>query len=1199
MRSLWSLPLAMVLAACGTGPDDDTQPTDTDPIVETDPTDTGAVETDTDPTETDTGKTETDTDPVETDTDPVETDTDPVETDTDPVETDTDPVETDTDTDLPIDTGVTVLPTDTGDTGTPVLPTDTAPPAPICQYELRFFPWGSTGEAADFYLYDGSGNLILEEDFAPGATENHVVTLPSGHYYRVIRKPGENLRGNVALYTEPAGLFTAALSQTTPGYDVKWFDISCADDGGLTDTGWTQPDEAPVLPPIWEDDGTHGTCAYALQLVSDFDHWSQPGEAGFVLYDDELNVLASRAPGLWKSGEMAQEILELTDGRYLVDMSDLGGDGWHGGHLRLVDGDGTIVETITLEDGDAGYHYLTVDCAEDTGPFEGWDTDPDVTDIDTGWYLGAEYRGCPVTIAVNTANAQNDMAFEILDASGAVVYDDLDAWPIGIVSSADVQYAYTALPAGDYTLRLQDKGTLGTGWGTWPFVRVHDAADGTYLGGGGHHSKGEFVDYAISVDCGGDTGSWYAGDVEDLTDDTGWSMGVDWYDTDLPESCGFMVEVAAPQDPTGGAWEIHDQDGRQLFLTQPGDMELPFGLYRTPVELPSGLYRMRMIDELGRGFSNWQAPENFRILDASGEVIHAFSMASSATKTDEWFLLDCADDTDTPVYPEGWCPPVLEDTAVGMVDDCAAALHIRAGYSASDMGVVLYDSQGVEIASVSEGELTQQGDHFVPLGRLPSDGYHAVLTSASGNAWSSSAFVQLVAADGRCVDEGEPLSEAWTLTTDNGFGGHRDVWFTHDCAADSGSFGWDTGWCEPVLDTAEQGSGACSYAVKVQAGSDYASMAAELTDVDGNVVWTLNAGDLGGKGVYWFPVNLPTGHYGLTREATGYTKYWATGSQVQIVPTSGACVDEAGATEVYTLVSGWNGIQTDWLSIECGDDTAGFLDTGFCAPVLDASESVDGACGMVALIYAGYDYVNMGVTLTDSLGNEVLRVDPGDLTFQGHHYVPFEAPTEGYELHMWTNNPSNRNWSTGYVQLMSASGQCIDESTASETFTVTAYGENTEFLSIDCEEDTAGAFTWPVDWCPEVLESTEVPTGDCGFVLEVKTGFDAYDMAITVTDEAGAEVLKIAANDGQLQRNRIHYFPLSLSAQTYDLKLEDASQYSTTWDANGKVRLVPNDGACLLEDGATEAWSVTANSLNEVSFEVTCGVVDTALDTAP
>ncbi len=1195
MNKTLALHLALALVACGDTTPDDENPLPSDSGIVDDTGDSQVVDTETGETETDptdSGKaTDSDTDPTDSGEDtsvvlPTDTDTD---TDTDPV------LPTGGDTSVIVPTGDTGDSGDTGHSGDTETG-DTAPPIAACTFDLAHFAYPTVGAPnVEFWIYDEAGNEVYSRTFVQGNGWSDQTVLPSGNYYSVVKKDGGLLWDDITIRHTATQVLEATVNPQVAGIDVQWMQIDCADDTAwVEDTAWSEPDVAPTLPPYWEDDGTNGDCAYALQVVGNYDSYSNTGESGFVLYDDQRNVITSRNGSTWPDNNQDTEVLNLSSGRYLIDLIDTNNDGWNGSFLRLVDGTGDIVDTIELESGGQGYHYLNVDCPTDTAAYDPWDTDPDPTDIDTGWYLGEQYNGCPVVFAVNAPNTYiaPDMSFSVLDSNGNEVYSSSDAWLMGLTSSSEVQYAYTALPEGDYSLILTDSG-YSAGWGVWEFVRMY-GENGGFIGGGGHYGPNADMSYPVTVECGGDTGSWYEDEIIDLTDDTGWGdMNEAWRDTDLAETCGYMMEVITPYNASGGGWEIHDLEGHVLYSVAPGDMTQGYAVYRTPIELPTGGYKLKMTDQNGSGFNYYSVPDNFRLLDADGNLVEEWNMGGyGISQATEYFLLDCADDTDVAGWDTGWCEPIL-DSGNFASGACAAAIHVVGKYDVNTMGVRLTNNDGEVVADIQPGDLIDQGDHYIPV-NLTSNGYHMELYSSDNTTWSYGALVEIIGADGACIDD-EVLVEAQTLDSSNSIGGQRDVYFTHSCDEDtSGEFAWDSGWCEPVLDTAEIPTGACGYVVHMRATSNYDADELQVTikDSDGNQVWQLAAGDLTAAGDYYFPVNLPSDGYEIVLEDFGtYSQYWASGDYVEIIPTSNECLEAEPVTGQLNLENGLGGIKSEYVVLNCEEDTGDEFawDSAWCEPVLDTASEVTGTCGMVALVYAGYDYASLEATLTDSQGNVVFELNAGDLDRQGYHYLPFNAPTEGYTLHMSTAHSYNDFWANnGYIQFMSADGACVDESTATEQFNLLAFGERTEYLTFDCEDDTA-EFAWDSGWCPGVLDTADIPTGDCAYVVEVGAGYDYTDMVVNLVDADGNEILDIAAGDGQLSKDTIHYFPVNLPSNGYTLTLEDNSTYSTYWDSAAYVRIVPADGACLDEELASERYSVHYDGLEIVNFEVECG----------
>ncbi len=1180
----WTWPAMLALVACG-GP-----PTDDGPIEETSPADTQAEtsggDTGDQPKETQAPEdtsTPTDT-PEDSDHSGEPGDSGDTDEPTDTAPTDPSPTgTTGTDTGLQ-GTGVVETGTATEtDTGTPFVPGP-------CTYDMEYFTWPQPGAPdLDFYLYDESGNEVYADTWSSGNAHYDTVTLGTGRYYSVIRKDGSTLWDPIGFMDQATLSWDLNIFQQEPGFDVQWHELSCPSDAATLDTAWTEPETPPTLPAIWEDDGTHGDCTFALQIRGTYDNgWTDAQEPSFAMYDEERNLLASRAPGLIYNDTQETEILNLSNGRYLVEMHDAGGDGWNGGHLRLVDGTGDIVEVITLESGDEGMAYLNIECDGDTSAYEPWDTDPDVTDIDTAWYRGEAFQGCPIVLAVHAPNNGSEMDYELLDATGNVLRTSADDFPLGIATSEDEQYVYSALPSGDYQLKLIDNGFAGDGWGTWPYLRVYGDL-GAFLGGGGHHGPNTDKLYSFSVDCEQDTAQWYAGDVEDLVDDTAWDLGGAWADTDVPETCGYMMEVYGPWDATQGAWEIHDLEGHKLYEILAGDMTLPYAIYRTPVQLPTGGYKLIMKDGSGQGLSNYNVADNFVLRNADGDEVGAWNMGgygvSSAT---EYFSVDCADDSASFAWDTAWCEPVTDTSAAG-ASACGAALKIVAGsWNASAMTAELWDADGNLLLEVESGDIAQSGEHYFPVD-MPSGGYHLAIGSSDGTVWPEGAYAQLVSLDGQCA--GDALGEAWTLTAQNGLGGERDIWFTHDCEADTAGFAWDSGWCEPVLDTAEMPSGDCGYVARVQGQFGAADMQITLKDSSGAQVWSMPAGTLSGQGVTYFPLNLPSDGYEVVMESTNpYNDGWAIGENVQFLPTEDACVDQAAASEVYALESGWGGTKSAYFTVDCAEDSADFAwDSGWCEPVLDTADAVTSTCGMVARIHAGYDFANYVATLTDADGNVILDIQAGDLTSQGYHHFPIDVPTSGYELYMATTSTWGDSWDgrNGWIQLIPASGTCVDEDAATEKFRLEAFGERTEYLTIDCPGDS-GDFAWDSGWCADVIDTADLPAGSCGHVIEVGAGYDYGDMDIQLEDADGNSILSISPGDGQIDAAGIYRFPVDLPTDGYVLTLTDASQWVSNWAEAAYVQIIPLDGGCMDRDLAGEKHHVRYGGEEVVYFEVDC-----------
>ncbi len=1098
---------------------------------------------------------------------------------------------------------------DSGDSGNFCWPTVEA-----CTMEFSWTAQSTwyTGDAF-FSVYDEDGNLVFTENFDNATGWDREEILSSGNYYAVMYYDyGYSPLSNDFSVTETStGETEATISMDLSGYDWEWFTVDCADDTAWSgqETGWEDPEEGdmpPELTPFWSDTydtADDGNCTFMLQMVGPTQptwpyDYTLGDEIAYTLFDDEKNVVDSMAFNDVDINRNYIRPVNLDAGRYMVHLQDSAGDGWEGGYLRVVTPDGDIVENLYLESGESDdYVYLDLECEGDT--FEHWDSAPDLEN-DTAWWAPDPYFGCPLMIALNTDGRAYEMDFNITDAvTGDIVYASTDEWLGGIVESGDVQYASLALPDGSYNLNLIEDNTYYGGWNYYSWVRAYDTEGGFVAGGGLFGTSGTAV-YPFDWACTTDTSAWWPDEIDAMRDDSGWTMGQGWADTDLAETCGFTVEVLTPYNASGGAWEIYDLEGHLLYSTTAGDMTNNYATYHTPVELPTGGYRFRMIDTNNTGYNNWSYPENFRLYDASGTLVESWGMGGSGIgSADEWFIVDCQDDTDSDTYtwPSDWCEPLL-DTSMGFSDGaCSAVLHIDAGYDYYDMGVTLKDSDGNVVIEIEPGDLTQAGDFYYSID-FPSDGYQILLEDAAGYTWDSTAFVEVLQGDG-CVEDMETVAGPWDVSWNNteAIGGQWDEYFIHSCGDDTGdSFTWDSGWCEPILDTADVAEGACSYVLAVRSGYDYADMQITITDSDDNEVIQIAAGDLTAEGMFYFPVNMPTDGYTITwSDESTWSEYWDYDAWFQLIPVeSGSqCVDlDFDGTEQYTLPSGFGGERTEYLALNCAEDTADTFfewDTDWCEPVLDSGEQVSGACGYVLEVRADFDYYDMVIELTDSEGNSLVDIQQNDLSSSGYHYFPVNLPSDGYHLHMEDASAWSTAWGTNaHVRLIPADGECLYEDQALESYTVSEFGVADEYFILNCEEDTGDTFSWDTDWCEPILDSAEMPTGDCAYVLEVVADYDYPYMAINITDADGNEIIDIAAGD--LTAEDRYYYPINLPTNGYTMTLLDDYTWGISqWGPDAYVRLIPVEEGCFDPEASdAEEYRVDFNGEEIVNFEVDC-----------
>ncbi len=534
------------------------------------------------------------------------------------------------------------------------------------------------------------------------------------------------------------------------------------------------------------------------------------------------------------------------------------------------------------------------------------------------------------------------------------------------------------------------------------------------------------------------------------------------------------------------------------------------------------------------------------------------------------------------------------DTATG---PCSYVLEIVADSDYADMLVELYDSSGNLILDVQAGELTAEGTYYFPV-TLPTDGYHLYMedTHNLSMAWGSNASVRLIPSSGGCLHEADGHGP-YTVSQF----GYQNEYLIAECD-DQDTVWMDTGaaWCPPILDSADTATGDCLYILQVRSGYDHADMQITIEDSDGNLVFEIAAGDLTSESTFYYPVNLPTDGYTITWSDESTTSdNWDSDAFFQLLPAEGAneCMQEGdGVTAAYDLPTGYGGERTEYLALNCDGDTADTNDTeGFlwllawCEPVLDSGEIPTGACPYVLEVRADYDYADMVIELSDSDGNLLVDVQQNDLTSSGTHYFPVNLRTDGYHLHLEDASTWSTSWgSNAYVRLIPADGQCIEEDEALESYTVTQFGELDEYFVHNCADDTSDTwFTWDSGWCEPILDSGEIPTGDCPYVLEVAADYDYAYMAINLTDADGNEILDIAAGD--LTAEDLSYYPINLPTNGYTLTLLDDNPWGTSqWGPDAHVRLIPVEDGCFDPDVQAEEWRVDFNGEEIVHFEVDC-----------
>ncbi len=1086
------------------------------------------------------------------------------------------------------------------------------PTIPPCTME---FSWNATSNwayaDAFFSVYDEDGNEVFTESFDDATSWNREEVLASGTYYAVMNyEGGFGALGNPFEVTEVrTGASQASLTMDLAGYDWEWFSVACDDDTAWVglETGWSAPAEGelpPGLTPFWsdtQDTALDGTCTFLLQMVgpplgSPPHDYSRGGEISWYLFDDHQNLLDRMMPGDVATNRAYERPITLTAGRYLFNLRDTAADGWEGGYLRVVTPDGDIIENLTLESGSEDHVYLDLEC--EGAAHTGWDTSAGLPTNDTGWWSSGPYRGCPLTLSMNTDGSAWDMDFAIVDTvTGMTVYSTSDAWIRGIHEAGSPQQASLALPTGTYELELLEQSAPYTGWSADAWVRLYDDA-GSFVAGGGHTVSGTTTStvYPFTWSCATDSAAWTGSELDALRADTGWSMGPGWYDTDVPEGCGHMVEVLTPSNPLGGGWELYDDAGTLLYSVATGSMTQANTTYHTPVQLPSGGYRFRMLDTNGAGYAVYGHPQNFRIHDDSGHMVESFGMGGwGVTVAEEWFVVDCEDDT-SGWTDSGWCPPTTIDTSTGsMGGPCDAFIEVVADYDFNQMGVTIEDDAGHVLFDLQPGDLTNPGTYHYAFS-MPSGGYHVLLEDSTGYTWSSSASVSIKRGEG-CASDFETLAGPWKLdySNDEAIGGQWDTWLDYTCDADTSVWsGWDSGWCEPVLDSADFAQGACAYMLVVRSGYDHADMEISIEDSSGTSVFDISAGDLTDEDMYHFPLNLPTDGYTITwSDASTHSETWDYDAWFQLVPAEpgSACLEAAADSPVYTLPWGYGGTRTEHVALHCAEDTSDTFfqwDSGWCTPVLDSGEQPTGACGYVLEVRADYDHDDMVVELSDSEGNLLVDIKPGDLTSSGYHYYPVNLPTDGYHLHLEDVSPGSANWgSNAHVRLLTTNGACLDGEPASESYTVSEFGELDAYFVLGCEEDTGDSFSWDSGWCEPILDSGEVPTGDCAYVLEVTSDYDYMYMAINLTDADGNELLDIAAGD--ITSESVTYYPVNLPTNGYTLTLLDDYPWSvSSWGPDAHVRVIPVDDDCFDPDVEAEEWRVDVFGEEIIHFEVDC-----------
>ena len=437
---------------------------------------------------------------------------------------------------------------------------------------------------------------------------------------------------------------------------------------------------------------------------------------------------------------------------YKLLLTDGASDGWEGATYRVVDADGTIATSGTLDDGGSGLEYV---CLPD-GSYEleftapaGWGDDAD--DAAAGGDEscaevvgpnGGSHSGC-----VSGSDDEVDTSFT---AVGGVVHDDA---PTPVPSPAPTLNPSPECPGGEslYKLLLTDGASDGWEGATY---RVVDA-DGTVAASGTLSDGGSDLEYVCLPD-----GSYEL----EFTAPAGWGDDADDGSAVGDESC---AEVAGSNGGShSGCVSGSDDEGDTSFTAvggvvhddAPTPVPSPAPTLNPSPECPGGesLYKLLLTDG---SFDGWEGA-TYRVVDADGTVAASGTLSDGGSDLEYVCLPDGSYELEF-TAPAGWGDDG-DDDAAGGDDSCAQIVGSNGG---SHSGCVSgSDDEGDTSFTAVGGVVHDDADSRAAV--LPTPGPSAAYCT-DGRANKAETDIDCGGADcpacavgGRCLVSGDCESQA-------------------------------------------------------------------------------------------------------------------------------------------------------------------------------------------------------------------------------------------------------------------------------------------------------------------------------------------------------------------------------------------------------------------------------------------------------
>ncbi len=671
-----------------------------------------------------------------------------------------------------------------------------------------------------------------------------------------------------------------------------------------------------------------GECSYVVEIVAGADFADMVVE----LTDAQGNVMLDvQAGDLTAEGTYYLQVTLPSNGYHLdLQDADPASDAWEAGaSVRVMPASGTCLfedqatDAYTVTEDGHEHAYMVLECASDTA----WTPDSGFCEyyVDTA---SLPSGSCGYLLAVNAGADHADMQITIENSDGDEVYQ----LAAGDLTEAGLSYHPLNLPTDGYAITWTDEGA-DDAWASDAWFELVPMPAGETCPGLGAEGT---TQYDLPSGHDGQRAAYVVLNCAEDSADTAFAWDSSWCEPDLPlddvttGACAYVLEVNAAYDYADMVIELTDADGNVVIDIQQGDVPST-GLHHYPVTLPSSGYHLHM-EDASSWSTSWSGGAYARLVPVSqGCILEDEALESHRVSAnhvfDLNFILQCDEDTaDTFTWDSDWCEPVL-DSATTPVGDCAYVVEVTADFDYAYMDIHLADSEGYTILDIDAGDLTAAGVTYYPV-NLPTDGYTLTMKDTYPHfvsQWAANGQVRLIPVNAGCLDE-ELASEAFRVD----YGGEEIVHFELDCADDTASFGWDSGWCDVIFPDTAALSG-CEQLIEIDTywGSE---MGIEIVDSSGTLIFDIDPGDLAGYSAYLYTLEMPTGHYQLTLTDDGGNGWidggtWAPGS-IAIWEGNGVCAGDNAFFGPYTLPDTNGDTDTSdnrqvfYMSVDCAADTS-------------------------------------------------------------------------------------------------------------------------------------------------------------------------------------------------------------------------------------------------------------------------------------